>query len=246
MKKFQILFFAAFFSIMATSCEMFDEVDEMFEESGDRKIGSDQLPANILEYISTNHPKATVLYAEIDPDYTAYYEVELSNGLELYFDQDGNFLGLDDDDEEEESYKENGNGNVPQALVDKALAIFNGTVVYNDTYTENGVQLAEVTIQNEEGARVEFYFVQSIGEIYEIEAEKGPFNYEIEANADWIALSKAIELGCAAANSFNCNISEWELYNKSTRAFYEIDFANGAEVTVNAVNGDIISVEFDD
>jgi uncharacterized membrane protein YkoI len=119
-------------------------------------------------------------------------------------------------------------------------------VVYNDTYIEDGVQLAEVTIQNEEGARVEFYFVQSTGEVYEIEAEKGPFNYEIEANADWIALSRAIELGCTAANSSDCNILEWELYNKGTQAFYEIDFANGAEVKINAVNGDIISVEFDD
>ncbi|MEM1135875.1 MAG: PepSY domain-containing protein [Bacteroidota bacterium] len=154
--------------------------------------------------------------------------------------------GLFDDDNSNDNIEENNNGNAPQSLTDKALAIFSGTVVYTDTYSDEGRQLVEIVVRNEEGARVEFYFVQNTGEIYEIEGLSGPFNYDLQADTSWISLIQAITLGCTAANSSDCNITEWELYNNTAQPYYEIYFENRVEVDVNAITGDIISIDTDD
>lgn len=53
------------------------------------------LPQSVLSYVSQNYPNATILYAEFDDN---YYEVKLDNGLELYFDYNGTYLGLSADD----------------------------------------------------------------------------------------------------------------------------------------------------
>ncbi|RMG63767.1 MAG: hypothetical protein D6722_17415, partial [Bacteroidetes bacterium] len=55
------------------------------------------LPSAVLSYISTNYPNASIYEAEQDYECGAeVYEVELDNGVELYFDLQGNFLGTDD------------------------------------------------------------------------------------------------------------------------------------------------------
>ncbi|MDP4709572.1 MAG: PepSY-like domain-containing protein [Saprospiraceae bacterium] len=47
------------------------------------------LPEAILLFIQNNYPNATIIRAEFDE---GTYEVLLSNRIELYFDQNGNFL----------------------------------------------------------------------------------------------------------------------------------------------------------
>ena len=65
-------------------------------------IAPSSLPAAIQNYIATNYPTATITKAE---QYTSRYEVNLSTGIELYFDLNGNLLGTsgnnggDDDDD---------------------------------------------------------------------------------------------------------------------------------------------------
>jgi len=99
MRKFSFVLLAVIFSVFFTSCELIEDADDLFDRDGrDRRIAADELPASVLDYLSTNYPEFSVKYAEVDPDYYAYYEVRLSNGLELYFDRQGNFLGIDDDD----------------------------------------------------------------------------------------------------------------------------------------------------
>ena len=51
------------------------------------------LPASLSGYLSANYPEVTVVKIEIDP---GNYELRLSNGLELVFDNAGNFVRLDD------------------------------------------------------------------------------------------------------------------------------------------------------
>lgn len=74
----------------------FDRRGRFIEADRDRDaINPANLPQNILSYISTNFPNATIIKAELDDN---FYEVELNNGMELYFDAQGNFLGSEVDD----------------------------------------------------------------------------------------------------------------------------------------------------
>jgi hypothetical protein len=64
----------------------------------DDDIDPSSLPSAVQTYLSTNYPNATIHEAERKTECgQEIYEVELSNGLELYFDLQGNFLGTDDD-----------------------------------------------------------------------------------------------------------------------------------------------------
>lgn len=56
-----------------------------------------QLPAAIAAYVSAQHPGQTVVVVWMDDD---GYEVVLSNGREIYFDLNGNFIAYEDDDDQ--------------------------------------------------------------------------------------------------------------------------------------------------
>ena len=51
------------------------------------------MPANIVAYVKQNFPNVHITKIEKDG---RYYEVELSNRLDLYFDHNGNYAGFDD------------------------------------------------------------------------------------------------------------------------------------------------------
>ncbi len=72
----------------------------------DQVIDPATLPQIIHDYISTNYPTATILEAEIKDD--GNYEVTLSNGIELFFDANGNFLRTGDGDDNDGSGDDNG------------------------------------------------------------------------------------------------------------------------------------------
>ena len=54
-----------------------------------------QLPENVLVYLADTYPDLTILHAEIEDEED--FEVTMSNGLEVYFDAEGNFLSTDED-----------------------------------------------------------------------------------------------------------------------------------------------------
>ena len=70
-----------------------DEDEEEHEDEGD--IASADLPEPIRTYLAANYPAATIREAEWED---GIYEIELSNGLELKFDQNGQFLSSEWDD----------------------------------------------------------------------------------------------------------------------------------------------------
>jgi len=77
------------------------------DEQGETDINPNDLPQAIKDYISVNYPEDTIIEAEIEED--GSYEVTLDNGIELEFDEEGNFLsaedgnGDDDDDDQDEN-----------------------------------------------------------------------------------------------------------------------------------------------
>ena len=76
-----------------------DYDDDGYNDDDDILLTPSQLPQAILDYISQNYPNATIVKAEReeDDDEDYAYEVELSNGIELYFDKNGNFLYAEND-----------------------------------------------------------------------------------------------------------------------------------------------------
>jgi uncharacterized membrane protein YkoI len=73
-------------------------------------VDPDSLPSAVQTYVGNNYPNATIYEAELDDECGQdVYEVELSNGVELYFDLQGNFLGTDDDfdcDDDDDGYED--------------------------------------------------------------------------------------------------------------------------------------------
>ena len=66
--------------------------DEEYENESTGSISTSALNA-IETYVSSNFPDISIDEIELEG---TMIEVELANGVELYFDLDGNFLGTDD------------------------------------------------------------------------------------------------------------------------------------------------------
>ncbi len=84
---------------LSDGTELLFDIDGNFiaeDQDEEDEIEPTDLPQEILDYIATNYPGTEVSKAEFDND--EGYEVKLSDGTELYFDVDGNFLGTDEDD----------------------------------------------------------------------------------------------------------------------------------------------------
>jgi len=54
-----------------------------------------QLPQMALAYLEETYPDLTIVHAEIEDG--GDFEVTMNNGLEIYFDAEGNFLSIDED-----------------------------------------------------------------------------------------------------------------------------------------------------
>lgn len=70
-----------------------DDDDDHEENENNSQSISDAAMSAINAYISANYPNTSI--EEIEQEGSSI-EVELSNGVELYFDLNGNFLGTDD------------------------------------------------------------------------------------------------------------------------------------------------------
>jgi len=64
-------------------------------ELEDIPVNPTELPVAILSYIQQNYPAASITKVELSGN---VYEVYLNNGIELYFNQNGEFLGFQMDD----------------------------------------------------------------------------------------------------------------------------------------------------
>jgi hypothetical protein len=53
-----------------------------------------QLPDMVRAYLEETYPDLTIVHAEVEDE--GEYEVTMSNGLEVYFDAEGNFLSAED------------------------------------------------------------------------------------------------------------------------------------------------------
>ncbi len=107
-------------------------------------ISNDNIPQNIANYITSNYPEQTIIKSEFEmEDGMQVYEITLSNGLELYFDENGNFLGFDDDSSHI-SLSE-----IPQSILDYISGNHpNATIIYAEMDFEDGGIEYEIKLDN--------------------------------------------------------------------------------------------------
>lgn len=71
----------------------FNKSGEVRKIEGNSELPDSVIPSQILTYVETNYPSEYIKKWELDDN---RQEVKLSNGLDLEFDKNGNFLRIDD------------------------------------------------------------------------------------------------------------------------------------------------------
>lgn len=144
MKKLKLFSLAFVAMIALNSCSSDDgggdtgtDVDlNLTAQRSDNYINTAALPQAILNYVSTNYPDNTIHEAEIEDNNN--YEVELNNGVELIFDQQGNFLGIDDDDEDDFGDEDIAPANLPEKIRNFVTTHFAGASIEEAERENNG------------------------------------------------------------------------------------------------------------
>lgn len=96
-----------------------------------------------------------------------------------------------------------------QDAISKAMEMTSGTLVSSRTKTDGaGESYYAVTIETTTGGIVEFGFYEETGDLKRIEAEQGPYDYEVNPGMGLIKFSKAKE---AALNKQQGEVLNWSL-----------------------------------
>jgi hypothetical protein len=115
----------------------------------------------ILDFINSNFPGAALREVEhnMHPDGSMTIEVELSNGREIYFDANGNYICQDDNPMSSSS--SNGNhvspGTLPQAIQDYLAANYSGiTVLDAEQYRDAAGNIWKYEVELADGTKLHF------------------------------------------------------------------------------------------
>ncbi|MDZ7607977.1 MAG: hypothetical protein U5K79_20915 [Cyclobacteriaceae bacterium] len=134
------------------------------------------------------------------------------------------------------------NDTIPDSFIKNSTIYFPGEVIETSSAILNGIQLWQVTVENESGAIVNFFWRKSISNLHKIEGTTGPFDYNLKPPFDVINFAAARFL---ATNNFSIgNITSWsfEPTPKQNMKWYYIFQGDGAEskVMLDAGSGSVI------
>lgn len=140
MKKLKFLSMAFALLLSLSSCSGDDDTEvvdlNLTAQRSDDHISTASLPQAILTYIRTNYPNNMIIKAEIEDNNN--FEVELDNETELVFDQQGNFLGIDDDNDDIFGDEEIAPGDLPAKIRDFVATYFSGASIEEAEKENNG------------------------------------------------------------------------------------------------------------
>jgi hypothetical protein len=192
----------------------------------DSSIKTATLPQAILDYISTNYPDITVKKSEIEDNEN--YEVKLNNGVELIFDGEGAFLGVDDDGENNFDDTHLNISELPQILLDFIATNYPNEIIDEAELENNGNY--EIELENEA-----ILIFEADGNFLGIGEDE---NGGDETNVEAASLPQPI-LDYLSANYPDKTIIEAELEKNGT---YEVTLSNGIEITFDS-NGTFLEAE---
>ncbi|MFO7880851.1 MAG: PepSY-like domain-containing protein [Bacteroidota bacterium] len=228
MKTIKIIMLVMLAGLFSMSCEKDDNTTGETETSKKSVMfsnSSSDYPDGIDSYISANYPGAVVdeVYLRQFSDGSVYYEVELTNDVELYFDGDGNYLGMDDDGDDISPES------LPQAILDYLSNNYpDETIVQSEIDMENGQMVYEVYLSN----GMELYFNQSGSFI----SSDDDSEYILESE-----LPQSI-LDYISSNHPDATIVYAELDYDDGQMEYEVKLDNGMELEFDG-NGNLTSSE---
>jgi uncharacterized membrane protein YkoI len=139
------------------------------------------------------------------------------------------------------------NPEAPEDLLNKSSAYFDGEAIQKIMEIEEGIEAWKITIQNNNGSKVKFYWTVNNGSLVKIEGATGPFNYEIQPGQDLINFSTAQTIASGAVK--NDSIKKWELKQEEEfidKWIYTFEFHDdgGAQkVYIDAEVGDILQID---
>ena len=144
MKKKQLLSLAFATMLIFSSCSEDDDAGDLgtdvdlnlTAQRSDDHINTASLPQAILDYVTTNYPDNTIVKAEIEDN--SNYEIELNNELELVFDQEGNFLGIDDDNDDDFGDEDLAPEDLPAAIREFITTHFSNATIEEAERENNG------------------------------------------------------------------------------------------------------------
>ena len=190
-------------------------------------VSTGNYPGDIDTYVSNNYPNDTIeeVYQEDYSNGTTKYEVELSNDIELYFDANGNYLGMDDDDDNVAV------SNLPQVIIDYVNNNHSGeNIVKAEFETEDGQDIYEVYLSN----GMELYF-DSNGNYLGMDDDSSYINVS--------ALPQSIK-DYISNNYPNAAILYAEEDYDDGQTIYEVKLDNGMELEFDS-NGNLLSSDDD-
>lgn len=131
---------------------------------------------------------------------------------------------------------------IPDSLIKNSTFSFPGEVVETTSANKNGVRLWQITIENEYGSMVKFYWRKSSSNLHSIEGTKGPFDYNLKPPYDVLNLATARFL---ATNNYTIgNITSWSFepsLTENMKWFYTFHGdGDTPKVILDAGNGSII------
>lgn len=196
--------------------------------SADSHVETSTLLQNILSYISDNYPGLTIIEAEIEDNLN--YEIELSDGTELIFNSEGEFLGVDNEENEFDD-EDIDPANLPQNILDFIKTYYPGVEIEEAERENNGN--FEVELKND----VELIFDGNGNFLGQAQDENDDEQGEDEEDINPSELPQNI-LNYIAENYPENTIIEAERDNDG----YEVTLNNGVELEFD-LEGNLLSVE---
>lgn len=234
MKAYRILGIVLFVILLLQACSDDDVMREQEPDlnavafSADIHVRTSTLPQNILDYITENYPGLTIVEAEIEDNQN--YEIELSNEIELIFNSQGEFLGIDDDENEFDD-EEIDPANLPQNILDFISTHYPGIEIEEAELENNGNY--EVELEND----IELIFDGDGNFLGQAEDENDDDQGEDEHDINPEDLPQVI-LDYIAENYPDSTIIEAEKDDDE----YEVTLNNGVELEFD-LEGNFLSAE---
>lgn len=136
---------------------------------------------------------------------------------------------------------------VPQSIIDSSLSYFDGEIIEKKTEKEDGIEKWEITIQNDKGSIVKFYWRINGQYLLKMEGQKGPFDYEIMPGNSLIFYSTALTV--AKGGVKNDNVQKWALQQDGDfidKWVYSFEFDDDGDIIkvyIDAESGDILEID---
>lgn len=140
------------------------------------------------------------------------------------------------------------NTNIDQ-LIDAFLEVLEGAQkIEIEEGEERGLAVYEIELLLASGGKLQVLIVQDVFEILEIEGQSGPFDYDIDPEGSFVALSEAFDIAKTAQDG---EVIRWELeLEEDNRWEFEIHIETSEgkfEVEIDAFTGEILGInQFDE